>query len=131
VGGPARGGSALIGANLGLRFLLELAAVAALVDWGMRASDSDGLRLLLGVGAGLAFVAAWAVLIAPRSTRSPFDQRTRMLVGSVLLLGAAVVAILGGRTVLGGVFAALVVVNAAVLWRTRREGMPVVERGGE
>jgi hypothetical protein len=122
-------GSAWSGANLALRFALEVAAVVALVDWGRRATDSEGAGLLLGGGAGVAFVVVWALLVAPRSTRSPLDQRTRMLVGSALLLAVAAVAALGGRPLLGAVFAALVLANSAALWATQPEGSPLAGRG--
>jgi predicted Kef-type K+ transport protein len=77
----------------------------------------------------VAFVVVWALLVAPRSTRSPLDQRTRMLVGSALLLAVAAVAIFGGRPALGGVFAALVLANTAALRATQPEGIPLTRRG--
>ena len=115
--------------NLGLRFFLEVAAVAALVDRGMRASDSTVMGIVIGGGIGVAFVVLWGMLIAPRSSRSPLDQRQRMLAGSALLLGVAVLTMLGGRVALGGVFLALVALNTIGLWFSRPGGMPVSERG--
>jgi hypothetical protein len=38
---------ALKGANLALRFLLELGALVALGDWGGTAGDGRGMKLLL------------------------------------------------------------------------------------
>ena len=41
-------------ANLGLRFLLELVALAALGYWGYRAGDTGLARVALAIGAPMA-----------------------------------------------------------------------------
>ena len=79
---------AIAALNAGLRFLLELAGIAALGIWGWTVAGDSTLRFVLGLGAPLLLIVLWAAFIAPRS-RSPLDQRTRFVVGSGLLLVAA------------------------------------------
>ena len=60
--------------NLALRFLLELAALAALGVWGYRSSQG-GLRTLLAVALPLLAACVWGVFAVPhdpsRSGRAP------------------------------------------------------------
>jgi hypothetical protein len=56
----------LRGANLALRFLLELAVLAIVVWWG--AATVDGaLGWLVGLGAAAALAAVWGVLVSPKA----------------------------------------------------------------
>ena len=55
-------------AALGLRFLLELALLAALAFWGFTTPDGALLRILLGVGAPVLAAAAWGTFLSPRAT---------------------------------------------------------------
>ncbi len=52
-------------ANVGVRFLLELWALAALGYGGFRASDHVLLKLVLGLGAPLIAAVLWATFGAP------------------------------------------------------------------
>jgi len=103
----------IAGLNAALRFLLELAGIVALAIWGWTVGDESPLRIVLAVGAPLLLIAAWALLIAPRS-RSPLDQRTRFVVGSGLLLVAAAALWAAGSPAIAAVFAILVVANTAL-----------------
>jgi hypothetical protein len=103
----------IAGLNAALRFILELAGVAALAIWGWTVGDGSPLRIVLAVGAPLLLIVAWAMLIAPRS-RSPLDQRTRFVVGSGLLLVAAAALWVAGSTAVAAAFAILVVVNTVL-----------------
>ncbi len=53
-------------ANLGLRFLLELAALAAFALWGAAVGDGT-TAWLLGIGAPLAAAAYWGLLVSPKA----------------------------------------------------------------
>jgi len=55
-------------ANLGLKFLLELVAFAALGYWGATVS-SGAVAVLLAVAAPAAAIVLWARLAAPRAAR--------------------------------------------------------------
>jgi hypothetical protein len=95
-------------ANLGLKFLLELAAFAALAYWGADTS------LLLAIAAPLVAILLWAWLAAPRSAhRLPAAARIPF---ELLVFAAAVAALAAaGATTLAVVLGALVVVNAVLL----------------
>lgn len=57
----------LVVVNLGVRFVLEICAFAALAYWGYRTGDSLIARIGLAVGAPLAAVSAWALFVAPKA----------------------------------------------------------------
>jgi Protein of unknown function (DUF2568) len=100
-------------ANLALKFLLELFAIAALAYWG--ATSADGvLAVVLAVGAPALFIVLWGRFAAPRSAhRLPARSRIPFELGLFAL--AALALVLAGSPILAAVFAVLVVVNAALL----------------
>jgi hypothetical protein len=101
-------------ANLALRFLLELAGVASVAWWGYQLSADGVPRIALAVAAPIVFVLAWWRVVAPRAV-NPIPQPTRVLIGTALLLLAAVALWSAGQPLLAGIFAALVLVNAALM----------------
>ncbi len=58
--------TALVNANLGLRFLLELGALAAVGYWGWTTGDGV-LGALLAVAAVAAVIVVWALFISPKA----------------------------------------------------------------
>ncbi len=111
-------GSALGGINLLLRFMLELAMVAAFAAWGFRVADSLWLRVVLGIGAPALAVFAWGALIAPRAPRR-LDDPAR-LVAEVVLFGLAAAAlVLAGLPIWGIVLAVTAAVNIGILQALR------------
>jgi hypothetical protein len=94
--------------SLGLRFLLELAALVALVGWGLGLHASLPLRVVAGIGAALGFAAVWGVFIAPKARRRLRDPAKVVL--ELVLFGAAALS-LGWP--LGVFFAAVVVASEA------------------
>jgi hypothetical protein len=55
------------GANLALRFGLELAALAALAYWGFRTGGNALVKALLGLGAPLAAAVLWGLFVSPNA----------------------------------------------------------------
>ncbi len=55
--------------SLVLRFLLELAMLAALAVWGFTVGGGTVTKIVLGVGAPLAAAIVWGLFIAPKATR--------------------------------------------------------------
>ena len=93
----------------GLRFLLELAALAALAYWGFD-QFGGGVQWLVGVGAPVAAAAVWGTFVAPKASRPTVDP-VRLLLEAAAF-GSGVAALLAaGSTALALVFAALVVVH--------------------
>jgi hypothetical protein len=100
-------------ANLALKFLLELAAIAALAYWGATAADGV-LAVVLAVAASALFIVIWGRFAAPRAGhRLPARSRIALELG--LFAVAAIALVLAGSAVLAAAFAVLVVVNAALL----------------
>jgi hypothetical protein len=96
-------------ANDGLRFLLELAALAALAYWGF--AEFDGVaQWVLGLGAPLLAAGVWGTFVAPKASRPTVDP-VRLL-PEVAVFGSGVAALLAaGSTTLALVFAALALVH--------------------
>jgi hypothetical protein len=96
-------------ANLTFRFVLELAGIAAFGCWGSQVAGPAGAVVAMA-GA----VVVWAVVVAPM-TRNGLSQPQKDVVGTAILLVAAVLLVVAGQAIGGLVFGAVVVANAAVL----------------
>lgn len=101
-------------ANLGLRFMLELCALAGLGYWGATSGRGPLTKTLLGIGAPLAAAVIWGAFVAPKAS-VPVSEPIRLLL-EVLVFGSAVVALYrAGRPTLALVFAAAVVINRVLM----------------
>jgi hypothetical protein len=108
-----RGRSTLKDANLALKFVLELVAVAALAYWGSRL-DGVLVSVLVGIAAPVIVVVLWGLFAAPRSSRRlPSRLRVPFELGVFALAAGALVAV--GWTLIAIAFAAVVAVNAVLL----------------
>lgn len=100
-------------ANLGLKFLLELGAIAAFAYWGASRSPVI-LAVTLAIAVPAVFVAAWGIWAAPRSPRRlPRQTRVSFELGCFTL--AAVALLAAGATVAGIAFAVVAAVNGVLL----------------
>jgi hypothetical protein len=100
--------------NLGLRFLLELAALAAFGYWGFQSGINPALRWLLGLGLPLIVALLWGLLAAPAA---PFRLTGLWYyLFQALVFGGAVLALwASGRTMLALSFGVVVTVNILLL----------------
>src|SRR5262245_9162734 len=60
-------------ANLAVRFLVELVALAALAYWGVKTGTNAIAKLGLSVGAPVLGATVWGVWVAPRARRRLAD----------------------------------------------------------
>ena len=99
-------------ANDGLRFSLELCALAAVAYWGW--SEHGGIwRWVLVVAAPLAVAALWGKTIAPKAKRRVSDPGR--LAVELLVFGGAVAALVAAdRRTLAIVLGAAVLVHLAL-----------------
>jgi len=99
----------MVYANDGLRFLLELAALASLAYFGF--SEFDGAaQWLVGAGAPLLVAVVWSRFVSPKASHPQVDP-TRLLL-EVAVFGSGAGALLAsGRTAPGLVFAGLAVLH--------------------
>jgi hypothetical protein len=102
-------------ANLGLRFLLELAALAALAAWGFHTGDSLAADIVLGIGAPLAAALVWGAFIAPRA-RFPVPLAVRVVLELLVFSGAVVALWAAGWHPLAVGLAAAVAVSELLLY---------------
>jgi hypothetical protein len=98
---------------LTLRFLLELAGVAALACWGLSVPVDGPLRAVPAAGAPLALILLWAIVVAPNATNR-LPQARRQLIGTILLLATSVALATAGQPGAAIALGILVVIDA--LW---------------
>jgi hypothetical protein len=97
--------SGLRGVTLTVRFLCELALLAALAFWGFGAADGPG-GWLLGIGAPLLAAVVWGAVVAPRA-RWPVPGRVRVAIELVLFALAAAALAAAGEPLAAVVLAVL------------------------
>ncbi len=101
-------------ANLGLRFLLELCALAALAYWGSQ-TGPPAVSVVLAIGAPLAGAGLWGVFAAPKSRHRL--RGSRRLVVEIPFFGAAAAGLAAtGQWLLAAIFAAAVVLSELVTY---------------
>ena len=102
------------GANLALRFFLELCILASLAYWGFDTSNSALLRVLFGIGAPLLAAIVWGTFLSPKATVRLGEPWK--LAAEVLVFGVAIAALYAaGQHWLALVFALIALVNRALL----------------
>ena len=101
-------------ASLGLQFLLELAALAALGYWGSTAGDGTFAHVALAIAAPLLAAIVWGMFGSPKA---PFHLggAWRLLLEVVFFGSAAAALVVADRPVLGAVLAATVAANGTLL----------------
>ena len=102
-------------ANLAVRFFVELIGVGLVGYWGFTASDHAVVRVLLGVGAVVVFIVIWGLFLAPTAS-SGLSKVQKDILGTIVLLIAAGAFAAAGQPTAALVFAAVVIVNAALLF---------------
>ena len=103
------------GANLALRFLLELCALAALAYWGFKTGRGPIAKIGLGIGTPLLAAVVWGTFVAPQAPVAvPWPLRLVLQV-AIFGLAAAGLAATGHRT-LAWAFGLAVVINAALMY---------------
>jgi hypothetical protein len=105
--------STLTNVNLGLRFLLELCALAAFCYWGYQMDQGQVVKVALASGLPLLGALVWGLAASPKAPLvagpSRWITQTVVFVAAVLALAAA------GHTTLALVFAVVSALNAALL----------------
>ena len=122
---------ALASANLVVRFLCELAALAALAVWGAQASDDPAVQVLLGIAVPMIMIAVWGMWVAPKASRRVPDPWRAGI--EVLVFGAAVAGLVdaghAGFGIALGVLAAVMQVRADASQRRSVAWLPDSDLG--
>ena len=109
--------------NLGIAFLLELCALAALAYWGFQTSDNLALKIVLGIGSPLLIAVIWGRFMAPTSkTRL---TGSRYLLVKLIIFGIAAIALaVAGQVTLAIIFAVVSVINEILLIVWKQDALP-------
>jgi len=107
--------SALRIINLGIRFLLELAALAAFGYWGATLRTSGALRALLAIVLPLAVALLWGLFISPKARYSA-GRPGQVGFGLVVFLAAALLLRERGHDAMATGFAVTAVISSALLY---------------
>jgi Protein of unknown function (DUF2568) len=105
----------MVAANLAIRFLIELCALAGLCYWGLATGDDTLADLALGLGAPALAALTWGAFVAPKRmvTTAPFPLR---MAAEVAVIGAAAAGLYAaGSNTLGVALAVVWAVNTAIL----------------
>jgi hypothetical protein len=105
----------MVVANLAVRFVVELVALAAVGYWSFNATDTGGLRFVLAGIAVTVFIAGWGLVLAPTAD-SGLGKAQKDLIGTVVLLAAAGALAVAGQPALAAGFAVIIAVNAVLLF---------------
>lgn len=101
-------------ANLGVRFALELAALAAVAYWGATAPAGGVVRLSLAIAAPVLVAVVWGLFIAPKA-RIPTGLFGRAGLGFVVFSIAALALWARGQTSLAVVFEGVALASSVLL----------------
>lgn len=112
---PSAASRMIRSANLALRFLLELCALAAFAYWGIQTGQGLIAKIVLGVGAPLLTAIVWGTFVAPRAAARPPRLMTFVLGLVILGLSAAALAV-AGHPALATAFALIIALNAVLLY---------------
>lgn len=106
---------AIKAANLGLRFLLELCALAALGYWGFQVGRGPLAKVALDLGAPALAAVVWGLFVAPNaSVAVPHAAHLGL---QVLVFGLAVAGLaVAGHPALAGAFGGVVVLNGLLMY---------------
>ena len=95
---------------LAIRFIVELLGVVAVAYWGWQTGPEGIGRIVLAVGAAVALIIVWALVVAPNADNR-LSQQVRDVIGTILLLVAAVGLAAAGQPQLAVIFAAVVIID--------------------
>ncbi len=103
------------GANLALRFLLELCAMGALGYWGFKTGGGAVAKITLGLGAPLVAAIVWGTFLSPRAAVALPGALVLLLQALVFASGSVGLAATG-HPKLALAFGVIVVVNAVLMY---------------
>ena len=101
-------------ANLGLRFAVELAALASLAYWGAGATGSGVANLAIAILSPLAAATVWGLWSAPKASRRLSGRPLATLELALLVICCALLA-LAGAVIAAAVLFAIALANALYL----------------
>jgi hypothetical protein len=107
--------SALRLVNLGVRFLLEMGALAAFGYWGATLRASGALRGTLAIVIPLAVALLWGLFISPKARYST-GRPGQVGLGLLVFLVAALLLRERGHVAMAAIFAVTAVISSVLLY---------------
>lgn len=101
-------------ANLALRFLVELAALAAFAYWGANATANTAADVFLAIAVPVAVATAWGLWSAPRAARR-LSGRRLLAFELTILAGACGLLAVAGAPVYAALLAVVGLANGFAL----------------
>lgn len=101
--------------NLAVRFLLELAALAAFAYGATHVDAMRGTRIVLAFLAPVAVAVFWGLFVSPKARYST-GHVGEVGLGLLVFLAASAALVARGQTTLGVAFACTAVVSSALLY---------------
>jgi hypothetical protein len=101
------------GLLLVVRFVLELAALAALGYWGFTTGGDTLTKIVLGLGAPLLAAVLWGLFVSPKARFG--NEVLRAVVETVVFGGAVLALAAAGRTQLAIVFASIALLDSVLV----------------
>jgi hypothetical protein len=114
-------------ANLGIRFLLELLALAATSYWGF-ATASGVTQWVLGLGAPIAVAVVWGLFVSPKA-KVDVPGPVRFGIELLVWTAAALALVAADQVVLGIVFAAVALISGTMNYVSGHLSEPPASRG--
>ena len=105
------------GANLGVRFLLELSALAATAYWGF-STASGVMQWVLGLGGPALVAVVWGLFVSPKA-KVELPHPAQFGIELLVFAAAALALVAADQSVLGIVLAGLAIVSGTLnyVWR--------------
>jgi hypothetical protein len=101
--------------NLGVRFFLEIAALATFAYWGATLPASALIRIAAAVALPLTVAGFWGLFIAPKA-RIPTGRLGRAGLGLIVFLAAAAALFTRSHGALAQAFAAVAIISSLVVY---------------
>lgn len=106
---------------LGVRFLLELGALAALAYWGLSAAEGTVASIVLGLGAPFCAAVLWGLFVAPKRALEA-TAPVRLAVEALVFAAATAGLWASGQPTFALLLAAAAVLDRVALWVAGERG---------
>jgi hypothetical protein len=105
--------------NEGLSLLIELSIMAAVAFFGFTYFSDALSKWVFGLGVPLALIAAWGILLAPKSPRR-LKIAPGLALSSALFVAASLLLIVGGQAAIGFVLLLASLINRFLAFRWKQ-----------
>jgi hypothetical protein len=102
-------------ANLGLRFLVELCALAAMAYWGFHTGKGYAVKGILGIGLPLIAAILWGMFVSPKASM-PTTGSIRLMLEIIILGSGGIALYAAGNHKLALIYGIVVMVNLAFIY---------------